>query len=227
MTRFIPLAILIVIIFLGFALKLIELNQLTAKLDFTNEYRNKFIALFNEYINGKLNNQLYIELTEKVVEMQNELGSDGLLGYMIDPWKGISDRNHQVLINFLPEIRTIEQWRDNSIMMKRFLSSAQTCDDMFIRHSGQLKNRFDSERKRLCNPFSCLIDGIRWILYLPANILLWCGFISEWANYKLRINWFLKSLTFLVTIIGLVSSVVTIIIGWEEFCQIFMTWLRQ
>ncbi len=227
MTRFIPIAILIAIVLLGFALKLIELIRLTAKLDFTIEYRNKFIELLNEYIkNRTLNNQLYVELTEKVVAMQYELGSDGILAYMIDPLKGISDTNYQVLVNFLPEFRTNRQWRNNPIMMERFLSSANMCDDMFIRHLGQLKCCYESERKKLFNPFSCLADGIRWILYLPTNILFWCGFISESANYKLRINWFSKLLAFLVTIFGLVSSVVTIIIGWERFSQMFMTLFR-
>jgi len=228
MERFIPIAGLVALAGLGFLLKCIELNHLSRQIDFTINYRNKFIDLLNGCLeHGYINNDLYTELTEQVVEMQKELGDDGVYSYMVDPLKGISSRNHQALINFLPEVRMIGQWRDNSIMMMRFSNSAQTCDDMFMRHMGQLKNRMEQERKHLFNPFLCLADGIRWILWLPANILFWCGFISERVNYKLRVNWILKLLAFLVTIIGLVGSVFTIVIGWEQFSQIITAWFAR
>jgi len=48
---------------------------------------------FSEH--GRNNNDLCIELAEKVVDMQTELGDDGVYAIMVDPLKGISDRNYQ------------------------------------------------------------------------------------------------------------------------------------
>jgi hypothetical protein len=197
-------------------------------MNFTIEYRNKFIELMNGFMErGRINNDLYTELTENVVEMQTELGDDGIYALMVDRLKGISNRNHQALINFLPEIRALGYDRDNSIMMSRFMDSAQTCDDMFLRHKGQLDKNAHDEEKHMFNPLSCIADGIRWILWLPANILYWCGFISARTNYKLRVNWLLKFLAFLVTIIGLIGSVITIIIGWSQFSKIITGWFAK
>lgn len=228
MERVISIAILLFLAIIGHVLKRIELNRLIKRLNFTIEYRNKFIELMNGFIElGRINNDLYIELTEKGVEMQTELGDDGIYAFMVDPLKGISARNHQALINFLPEVRTLSYDRDNSIMMSRFMNSAQTCDDMFLRHKGQLKKNAQDEEKRLFNPLSCIADGIRWILWLPVNILYWCGFISARMNYKLRVNWLLKFLAFMVTIIGLIGSVITIIIGWSQLTKIITGWFAK
>lgn len=146
---------------------------------------------------------------------------------MVDNLRGLKFNGYQVLLNFLPEIREMDDWHNNSIMRQRFMTLAHTCDDMFTRHIGHLDDLLEYEKKYLYNPFSCFSSGIRWILWLPSNILLWCGFISENTGNKLRYNWFIKTLTFIVTIIGLISSAVTIVIGWEQFNEMILRWINK
>lgn len=227
MERMIAIGITLILIVIGFASKLLRLKNYKDRIDFCVDYQGKFVDLINTYISSHhIDDALYGELTEKAVHMQRELGPDGLID-MIDNLKGIKVNNYQALLNFLPEIRTFLFWQDNPIMQQRLMSSAYTCDDMFTRHIGQLNELWDKERKHLINPFSCFADGVRWLLWLPPNILLWCGFISETTNTKLRFNWLVKILTFVLTVIGLVSSVMTIVIGWTQFCEIITAWFIQ
>lgn len=227
MDRFLPIVILVAFALVGFVLKRRELNQLSARIDSVTEYRDRFIDLINSAMkNGEIDGLLYIELTEKAVAMQRELGLDGIMAFVIDPLKGISDRNHQMLINFLPEIRTIGQWYDNPLMMERFISCANYCDDMFLRHHGLLEDCYNSKVTSLMNPFSCLAEGVRGVLRLPGNILLWCGFIPEEVNCKLRGNWFVKLLAIIVTTFGLIASGITLVLGWEQFSLIIVEWFR-
>jgi len=227
MERLIPIGILVVIIVIGFIVKLLQLKDYNERIDFCVDYKENFTDLINTYTStSEVKHVLYNELTEKAVRMQGELGPDGLMD-MMDPLKGVKVQNYQALLNFLPEIREMSYWQGNSVMQHRFMSSAQACDDMLIRHLGRLNDIWKQKRKHLFNPLSCFADGIRWILWLPSNILLWCGFITEMTAVKLRYNWFVKLLTFFVTIIGLVCSVVTIVIGWEQFSGIITEWLSK
>ncbi len=95
---------------------------------------------------------------------------------------------------------------------------------MMLRYIGNLKDKADSERKHLFNPFSCLADGVRWILWLPANVLQWCGFVSAKIGFRMKHNWLIKLITLIVTVIGLLASVVTVIAGWDQTVTILKNW---
>jgi len=76
------------------------------------------------------------------------------------------------------------------------------------------------EKKRLLNPIACLSEGIKAILLLPLSILHWCGLISSNSIKSASGNRIVKLLNFFIVIIGLVSAIFTIILGWDEFIRI-------
>ncbi|GLC79672.1 hypothetical protein [Lacrimispora brassicae] len=218
MDKLIPVFIVIGIIILGFIMKLIELNDIRKKIEFTNNYRNKFISLLNGIISDKnFNQQLYYELTSDVNSMQYELGSDGIYAHVTDNLKGFSTSNYQLLVNFLPEIRNILSEQDNIIIMNRYNQSAGDCDDMFIRHLGTLSEIDNSIRKNLFNPFSCFSGGMKFVVSLPILLLNWFGFISDERTRKAKHSWLVKLLNFVVTFVGLISAVMSVVMGWSEF----------
>lgn len=220
MDKLIPVFIVIGIIILGFIMKLIELNDAVKRTDFTNQYRNKFISFINETISDKsFNQQLYYELTSDVKAMQYELGSDGVYAYAVDNLKGFSTSNYQALINFLPELRDVLNNQDNFVIMSRYNQSVKDCDDMFIRHLGSLNEYEKSIRKKLFNPFSCFSDGMRFIVSLPILLLNWFGLISDEHTRKAKRSWFIKFLNFVIILIGLIGTIMSIILGWNEFLQ--------
>lgn len=221
MDKVIPISIVAVIIILGFITKCIELNAILKRIDFTNGYRNKFIDLVNGIMShNTFNQQLYYELTTDVKAMQVELGSDGIIAYVTDNLKGFSTQNYQLLVNFLPELRNVLSERDSYIMMNRYNQSAQDCDDMFIRHLGTLKEMEKPIRKNLFNPISCFSEGIKFIVSLPILLLHWLGFISVETTCKLKRNWFIKLINVLITFVGFISGLMSIIMGWNDFLKI-------
>lgn len=104
--------------------------------------------------------------------------------------------------------------------MNRINQSAQDCDDMFIRHLGTLKEAEKSIRKNLVNPFSCFSDGIKFIVSLPILLLHWFGFISDETTRRAKHNWIIKLLNIIVTLVGFIGGLMSIVMGWNEFWQI-------
>lgn len=220
MDKLIPVFILIGIIILGFIMEFVELNDISKRIEFTRNYRDKFITLVNGiFSNQKFNQQLYYELTLDVNAMQYELGSDGVYAHVTDNLNGFSTSNYQLLVNFLPELRDALNEQGNSIMMNRYNHSIQNCDDMFIRHLGTLTELDKSIRKKLFNPLSCFSNGIKFIVSLPILLLNWLGLISDDHTRKAKHSWFLKLINAIVTLASLLSTIMSITMGWDEFLK--------
>ena len=66
------------------------------------------------------------------------------------------------------------------------------------------------------NPFICFREGIRFIIGLPALILYWSGIISTRTIGAARASSVFKFISSVITLIGLISSIITILIGWNE-----------
>lgn len=221
MDRIIPILILIGLAVLGFIVKFVEIYDFDKRLTFTKEYRDKFITLCNDiFSNNHFDQAIYYELTAAVKDMQAELGADGIYAYVQDNLKGVATRNYQALVNFFPELRTAINEKQNSIMAMRLSRSITDCDDMFLRHIGTLTSQIDATRKAAKNPFSCFAEGVRTIISLPILLLKWFGIISSTTSKKLKSNWIVKIISILVTLVGFVGSVITIIIGWNQFVEI-------
>jgi hypothetical protein len=54
---------------------------------------------------------------------------------------------------------------------------------------------------------------------VPAYLLSWLGIISESCVRKLISSVFFKAVSGLIALVGFVSAIVTIVIGWEEFAK--------
>ncbi|MCC8042748.1 MAG: hypothetical protein LIO69_04455 [Oscillospiraceae bacterium] len=220
MDKVISICSIIVIVIIGFIVKLIRLHSINKRLEFTSDYRNKFIQYVNQIASDHTINQtLYYELTSKVKEMQMELGEDGVFAYMTDNLRGITAKDYQLLLNFLPETR---EMLGNSFLAERYTMSINSCDDMFIRHIGSLNSNHSEIRNGIFNPFSNFAEGIKSIILLPFFIFSWCGFITLDSTYKLGQNIIVKILNAVIVILGLIGTIITIVLGWSEFTAIVM-----
>jgi hypothetical protein len=209
------------VILLGFIIKVIDLKNVLKRDEFTRNYRDKFIILVDSILKDKnFNKLLYYELTLDVKAMQSELGNDGVYFHMTDNLKGYSGNNYQLLINFLPELKNSVYEMENEIFRNRLIQSIGDSDDMFIRHFGTLNELKKSIFKELKNPFSCFSEGMKTINALPIFILNWFGFLSDNNTMKLRNSWIIKGINLILIIISLISAIITIVLGWDEFQQI-------
>ena len=173
MDKLIPIVILFGIVIIGFVSKFLELGDIRSRYEFTHEYRNKFINFINElFTNHNFNQSVYHELTEKVKEMQYELGADGVYAYVQDNLKGYATNNYELLVNFLPETRNVIRNQGNIILMERWNQAVQYCDDMFLRHLGTLKLAEEKIKRSLKNPFSDFAEGVKLIISLPVLLFI-------------------------------------------------------
>lgn len=213
----IPLFILIILIVAGHIRVRRRTKALVRRLEFTIDYGNDFVDLGNHFIRtGAIDAELYTKLITSVDKMQAELGAEGIIAEMVDPLRNIKTRNYQMLINFLPEMRSGLYQEGGSLMRTRFNQSMCMCDDMFHRHDGSLRRQIEYCEERKFNPFYCFAEGVRLIISFPIAVLEWMGIISDSRSGIITGSRIFKFIEGIGVVVGLISSVVTILLGYEE-----------
>ena len=219
--RIIPILVTLVVIIIGFIARVINARDISKRREFTILFQNTFIELANRFFKtGRMPDDLYSKCIHDVDAIQAELGYDGIIAGYVDRLHGIKGQNYQLFVNIIPEIRQAEGMRDNSIMMERVSQLIGTCNDALQRHVGNLDRELNEERKGIFNPFICFREGIRFIIGLPALILYWSGIISTRTIGAARVSSVFKFISSVITLIGLISSIITILIGWNEASEI-------
>lgn len=221
--RIIPLLITLLVILIGFAARVIKAKSLMERREFTITFQNTFIEMANSFFKtGRMQNDLYTKCIHDVDAIQEELGYEGIIAEFVDPLRGIQGRNYQLFVNIIPEIREAEGMIDDSIMMERISQLIGFCNDALHRHVGNLDRKIDLERKGTFNPFICFREGIRFIIGLPVLILFWCGLVSTSTVHATKGSSAFMIISSVVTLISLISSIITIALGWNEVSAIFV-----
>jgi hypothetical protein len=198
MTVLIAVAILIVILAIGFASLFRGVYTLNQKYEFIVKFRNKFIKFAVAYFEqDKLNEGEYRWLLENVDEASLMLGSAARMTYR-PPFANYIINDYELLINLIPEFNTSTgAHRDN-------VTSAES---ILTRFSGTLKKTIDKERGKLKNPIVWLVEGIAVILSLPFLLLNEFGLLNGRLYDKVRQGRLIK---FLAGAIGIISTADTI-----------------
>ena len=217
------IAILMVIGFIQIRKALIALQDDMA---FAYEYRNKLNQFSNIlFKQSKFDNDLYNWLTLNVAKMQTDLGYFGNID-LTPAGDNYVTRNYQMLVNTLAEMRTfLSDSYSYNLMGKG--SDAATCSDMIVRYYGSLMEQKKPLVQQLCNPLAWLQQGMQFMVTLPISLLYWSGLIQYSAFAGLSQNFFVKSLSFVINLIGLVGSIVTIVTGWNPFIAIYHQWALE
>lgn len=214
----IPAIIVVALIVIGFVIKCRRINSYNKRCDFTIEFNNKFFDFVNETFSSyRIDSNKYSAVIMEVDKIQQELGMDGVLNSFYDPLHGMQGRNYQLFMNIMPEIRSAVSERDNIIIMERINQLMGLCEDALKRHVGNLERAIENEKKGLFNPITCLGEGIRWLVGLPVDILCWAGLYSAARSQKIKVSTIFKIISNIIVVIGLISSIVTIALGWDEF----------
>lgn len=221
--RLIPILLTVGIILVGFFYRLHRITSYVENREFTITFRNNFIEMVNGFFkSGRLPADLYAKCIHDVDAIQLELGNDGIIADFVDRLHGIRGKNYQLFVNIIPELRAAEGMRDNIVMMERILQLVGTCDDALQRHVGNIDRLLDNNRKWLFNPFTCFGEGIRFIIGLPVDVLSWCGIISSDKLGRARGSWLFKTIGMIITLVGLISSIITIVLGWKDASTYFI-----
>lgn len=219
--RLIPILITLSIIVIGHILKRVVLSDYNRRRDFTVQFQKNFTSMVNAFVEKRqFEPASYGLVANDIDSIQLELGADGIIAEMIDPLKGVKVKDYQIFMNIIPEMREAIGALDLDIFAGRLNQMIGVCDDALRRHIGLLGRIIDETKKYLWNPISCFGDGIRWLIGLPGQLLVWLGIIKPNGMKAVQTNPVIKFLGSLITIIGLVSSIITILLGWEESLQL-------
>lgn len=214
----IPAVVVATLIVIGHVIKRKRIVSYNKRAEFTVEFNNTFFDFANEvFTTRRMNSEKYNAVMKDVDKIQEELGMDGVLNEFVDPLKGMRGRNYQLFMNIMPEIRTALFNMDYSIMDERINQLMGLCEDALRRHIGNLDRAIEQEKKGLWNPITCMGEGIRWIVGLPVDVLQWAGLYSAGRSRKIKASVIFKAISNLIVSIGLISSIVTIVLGWDEF----------
>lgn len=222
----IPIIIVASLILVGFLIKCKRIITYNRRLKFTFNFNSSFFDMANNlFETSRLDSQKYNVVIKDIDKIQQELGDDGVLSEFIDPLKRLKGSNYQLFMNIIPEIRWVMSNIDNYIMRERIDQLMGLCEDALKRHIGNLERAIESEKKNLLNPLTCFGEGVRWIVYLPIDILSGLGILSVNGSKKIKSNTLYKFIGNIVVFIGLISSVFTIILGWDEMIALFNKWI--
>ena len=184
-------------------------RKLIKKSNFASEYLRRFQLFKNSY-DTDFDGETYYWLTNRVSKIQSYLGIFGVIMEYQPPFSNYIHRNYQIIINTLPEMRN--RTGDSSMI--------NACEDALIRYIGYLDDAIENSINQLMNPFKWLRKGVQSIISLPFFILYWLGLISSSYVEKIINNPIFKLISGFITLIGFISSIVTIILGWEAIVNL-------
>lgn len=205
-----------IVIVLGIGLlRIVQgIRETNLRIEFTNKYADKFDDFIMKYTNGDFDYKEYTWLTHHVIKMQRELGDNGIISFYRPAFANYAYNSYQLLINTLPLIR-----EGNA-----HINDIGKCMDMMVRHIGMLEDVLDARKKNLRNPFIWLVEGVNFIVTLPLRIAYWTGLFKYQGFEKVANSFIFRLISFLVTVIGLFSSILTFFVEWETISKLIQAW---
>lgn len=226
--RIVPILVTLLLITIGHILKRMTLLDYRKRLDFTIDFQNNFVNMVNYFFrNGEFEPDSYGKVLNDLNGIQLELGADGIISEMVDPLKGIKVRNYQIFMNIIHEMRAASGAMNLKLFAGRLEQMIGICDDSLRRHIGSLTKTIDEQIKQLWNPFSCFGEGIRWLIGLPGQLFVWLGIIKPYKMKSFQENVIFKFLGSIITLISFLSSIVTILLGWEDTLELLNKLFRR
>lgn len=214
------LGILLILLVTGFIRLIRHRLELVKSHIFTDEYLKRFSDFVEKnYFDGGD----YTWLTEKAYPMQIELGSFGKMTYK-PPFANYFIHDYDLILNLLPEIRKHKTDRSMFGPGPAYQEQVSIVAETLIRFRGILNEQLDFSGRQLWNPFVWLREGVQTILQLPLLIFQWFGLISSSVYYRITNAPLFGIVTGLITLIGLVGSIFTIVLGWEQFLKLMEKW---
>ena len=210
---------------IGFFNNLYEMLKIDKRIRFVRSFEDNFRQLTKGVLEKhRYEDTMRDKFLEDVDAFQIELGQDGVVDYY-DPVLGMKVDKYQIFVNFDQEIQmTCGVLCDNTAQMEQFRQIVETCNAAINRHIGNLKRTRKECVRNLLNPIRCFSKGIRLILSIPIIMLQWLGIISADKRRKAESSTVMTIMSALVSVVGFVASIITIVLGWNEFVSILRSW---
>ena len=215
MSRIIIILIVIGIMSIGLLRILFWRRKMLERHNNVADYLEKF-NLFIEKDDKDL--KVYSSLLHDSDKIQNILGSFGICD-LRPPFANYLINNYQIILNAIPEIKKeIEDpYRNTSNSLKHYIDLVS---QSLIRFGGSSSEAIKEYNSDLKNPIKWFLEGVKFIISLPVEILLQIGLINEHSASKVRGSYIIKIISAILALVGFVSAILGIIVGWENFLEI-------
>ncbi|TGM95976.1 hypothetical protein [Leptospira yasudae] len=208
------LNILIILMVVGIT-RLIWLKfQLRKKLNFTIEFHNTF-AKITKSKDEKEFNECFVFLSKRMSKLTSELGSKGFITYK-PAFANYVHTNYQIVPNTLSMITS----------GRAEATDINFCSQLFLQHIGMLEEALEISTTKLFNPIQWIITGVNYFLALPLSLLSEFNLLSGRIYQAIINSLIFKVVSGLTGICALLSSIITIVIGWNEFQKLIQTFLN-
>lgn len=213
MEQLIIITVLLAICVYGFFKISIKLKKQNENLAFAASFLEKL----KSYVSSEGRNlDDYGWMIHRSNKMQNQMGSLGILHSYRPPYQNIIYNDYPIILNMLPDLRSSIQ---EDVLRSVAYQYANALQEALVRHIGCIDDNLESYNREIKNPFKWFREGVREIVVLPAYLLSSFGIVSESFVGKLISSVFFKVISGLIALLGFVSAIVTIVIGWEEFVK--------
>lgn len=211
----VTLLIVISISVFGFFILRRKVSDLIYKINFTQDYLEKVKEFIDS--NGK-DMKSYTWLLDRSVKMQRTMAGYGKVDYVV-PYQGYKVSNADIIINFVPQIKKEFESVINSLApsFQTISFYVDSLQEYLIRFYGAKRDELNQAEDELRKPYYWFILGLRQILALPIYIFAITGLLSMATAQSLRDSLLLKFISFLIVMIGLIASIMTIFVGWNDF----------
>ena len=213
---------LVLVLSLGLFRLIREKSHVSEEIAFSDEFMHKLKTYVES--NGR-DNEPYAWLTHRSSKMQKILGAYGVYASYRPPYSDFQFQNYPVILNMLPELRkTLE----NDVLSRGDLAHqyAVTLQETILRYVGVLEDKESELFKSIRNPVIWFREGIRIIVALPLSILEWLGALSDKTVSALISSKAFRLITAFISLVGFVSAVMGIVLGWNQFQSMLRGWLK-
>jgi hypothetical protein len=196
--------------------------RISNKLVFAAEFLQKLRAYVDS--NGH-DNESYGWLTHRSGKMQRQMGHHGIYASYRPPYANFQYSNYPIILNMLPELR---KTFDDDVLNRGDLAHqyAIAIQEAIVRYVGNLDDIEQEYIKNLRNPFIWFREGVRAIVSFPVSILGWLGALSERTVSALISSKSFQFVSALVGIVGFISAVMGIALGWDQFKKMVLDWFN-
>ncbi|MDO3653540.1 hypothetical protein [Bacillus subtilis] len=199
--------IVFALILVGFIKNVTRLLDLNKNYNFLGQYTENYVKYCNNYlgkgIRSEEENKLYIRVLSDAPKAQRLLINSGYINYIS-------------LINTVQLLRNPPPFGGEDFEMLY---------NTLVMQVSRINELGENTRKETLNPIILLREGVQFFVTLPISLLYWTGLIRYSTQYKLSNNFFIKLINFLIILIGFVSAIVTIVLGWEQFKELLIKFL--
>lgn len=192
-------------------------NEIVNDINFLTEYYQKLDAFTKDLQRDQWDGETFLYLAENAREAQIALGTSGIIFSYRPAFSNTVYSNYPILINTIPQLRTGD-YHPNDV---------NWCINAFLSQIGSLKASQVRILKDQQGVFKHFVRGIRAILEIPVELLVETGLMSNKAALRTKNNWIFNALAGLFSMVGILSSFVTIGTSVTPLKALLHQWFPQ